>query len=1306
MPKLSGSRMSMSWVLTLSMVLVVVLVMLLVTLVDIRRERSFTRDALAQEGATLAQTLDDVLGDPVYFSDVDRIGDITSAITEGSIDLVQVQVFRLDGSLLVDTENPGSALPVADRAFAEGFGLQPKLVYDRDDLEVRSSITAGPQVIGFVRSRFNAQPLQAEIRQIILEHSLQGLVLTALAVLLSFALARYATRPMRHLASAASEIGAGNLEQQVPPEGPKEIRQLGSALEGMRLELRDLYANLEDQVAQRTEELTRTAQGLENEVVERKLAEENLNRRNQDLEALINVAGIVAPESAFRDKCDAIMEKLVQIVPAGLATLRVLDSSGQSLELEAAAGEHKLDRPMALPLQQGLTALALSREEPLVINEYDLHPWADPGAVDQGFKSGAFLPIKNGGDKILGVIDVVSLERDHFTPDRVKLLTAIVDGLGSLLNTDSLAQELEANLEELALVDEVSRIITSTLDIAPVYEQFAVQVRKLVGFDRIAVHVIDQEAGTSELKYVSGVESPATQAGVIRNLEDTRSGDAVKTGKTTVVQDLRASPTFDLDQEYISAGLISAMVVPMVSNAQVIGTLTFRSRRVGAYSFRDAGIAERLASQIAPAIENTRLYEQTKNAEEAANERSEELFVLYEIANLIAKPGEFLDKARSVMELLAEIFDVEWAALRLADPNGDLVLQIAAGSAQESAPSMSVLSDRETLAYTAFKESKPIVVNDYPAEADSSSLFVDMGMESMVLLPVNAGDRTLGLINLGSKRTNYFTPELVKLSTAVADGVGTLVDSARLSKELEANLEELALVDQVSRIMTSTLDIDRAYAQFAGQMERLMDFDCMNINVVDQESNTLVVKYHAGLRPRGSHAGVIREMAGTQTERVVASGQTLTRDDISQDRMFSTDDDYLAVGLRSVIMTPLASNGQVVGTLSLRNREVGAYGPREQAILERLAAQVAPAVGNSILFDQVHQLAQALEGIGDGVMFSGMEGNVRFINHAFEEMFGHTASEIAGSPVGRIITNVNYPWDRASASRETPVSAVWRGETTQLRKNGEEFHVNLTVTPVNGAADNPIGVIVVAQDVTPRIEAEEERLALEVRALAQSKLATLGEVATGVAHEINQPLTYINTMIQAFQEDLSLNDWDQERMIRRLAESRRQVDRITNIVDHLRIFGRSDNSEMEPVNLEDVLNDSMLLLKERLMARNIEVSLNVEDGTPLTMGNSSQLEQVFINLFQNSLDALANRSEGAEIRVTLRPATDGAMAEAVFFDNGAGISTENLSRIYEPFFTTKGVGQGTGLGLRPPLPGSHPHHRSPTPWERQRWPKT
>ena len=147
-----------------------------------------------------------------------------------------------------------------------------------------------------------------------------------------------------------------------------------------------------------------------------------------------------------------------------------------------------------------------------------------------------------------------------------------------------------------------------------------------------------------------------------------------------------------------------------------------------------------------------------------------------------------------------------------------------------------------------------------------------------------------------------------------------------------------------------------------------------------------------------------------------------------------------------------------------------------------------------------------------------------------------------------------------------------------------------------------------------------------------------------------------------------------------MAESGRQVARITSIVDHLRTFGRREETEMAEVNLADVLESTLLLLGERMRSRNIELERSDSSDLPPVWGNASQLEQVYINLFQNSIDALSNIEQG-KITVDIHASLDRSRVIVEFSDNGVGIPPAYVEKVFEPFFTTKQEGEGTGLGL-------------------------
>ncbi|WP_193771338.1 ATP-binding protein [Candidatus Magnetaquicoccus inordinatus] len=207
---------------------------------------------------------------------------------------------------------------------------------------------------------------------------------------------------------------------------------------------------------------------------------------------------------------------------------------------------------------------------------------------------------------------------------------------------------------------------------------------------------------------------------------------------------------------------------------------------------------------------------------------------------------------------------------------------------------------------------------------------------------------------------------------------------------------------------------------------------------------------------------------------------------------------------------------------------------------------------------------------------------------------------------------------------------------------------------------------------------------MEVKMLAASKLATIGEVATGVAHELNQPLTYISTFTQNMEVALQNNSLDLERIKKRIGTVNEQFRRIDEIIRHLQTFGRKDETiggnSMQSIHLSEVVNKTLLFLGERIRLRNITLEKNFADDVPAIAGNMTRLEQIFINFFQNAIHALANRDE-ATITITIKYLPENQKVQVQFTDNGMGMEPEVRKKIFEPFFTTKGIGEGTGLGL-------------------------
>jgi histidine kinase len=227
-------------------------------------------------------------------------------------------------------------------------------------------------------------------------------------------------------------------------------------------------------------------------------------------------------------------------------------------------------------------------------------------------------------------------------------------------------------------------------------------------------------------------------------------------------------------------------------------------------------------------------------------------------------------------------------------------------------------------------------------------------------------------------------------------------------------------------------------------------------------------------------------------------------------------------------------------------------------------------------------------------------------------------------------------------------------------------------------------LLVTTSDITKRLEAEQQLI-------QASKMATLGEMATGMAHELNQPLNNIGLLcsrLQKRQHKLELSQADREFFLDKLEKLRHQVDRAGKIIDHLRTFGRPTIRSLGSTDVRGPITRVVDLLREPLQGREIRLRLALADDLPPVLADEAQLEQVLLNLVVNARDAFEGHTprdgQPKTIRISASAGSfpgESPTVQVRVSDNGPGMSEEVLERVFEPFFTTKEVGKGTGLGL-------------------------
>lgn len=212
------------------------------------------------------------------------------------------------------------------------------------------------------------------------------------------------------------------------------------------------------------------------------------------------------------------------------------------------------------------------------------------------------------------------------------------------------------------------------------------------------------------------------------------------------------------------------------------------------------------------------------------------------------------------------------------------------------------------------------------------------------------------------------------------------------------------------------------------------------------------------------------------------------------------------------------------------------------------------------------------------------------------------------------------------------------------------------------------------KDLAGRLEKTEHTLEMMRSQLVQAgKMAALGQLSAGIAHELKQPLTGIIGFIEEALEDIEKDS----PVIESLNIVKKEAERMQNIVNGIRKFSRASGIQKEPVDINMTINESLLLLRKQLENHNIKVETRLDDNLPRAFGNASQIQQVFVNMIANARDAMEPKGGGT---LTIKTSLKSGNIEASLKDTGCGMPKEVLDRLSEPFFTTKGPEKGTGLG--------------------------
>lgn len=352
---------------------------------------------------------------------------------------------------------------------------------------------------------------------------------------------------------------------------------------------------------------------------------------------------------------------------------------------------------------------------------------------------------------------------------------------------------------------------------------------------------------------------------------------------------------------------------------------------------------------------------------------------------------------------------------------------------------------------------------------------------------------------------------------------------------------------------------------------------------------------------------------------------------------------------------PLFANGEIVGLTGVM-RDITERRKAEQALRESEA-----------------QYSALVKSLTDAV-FKIRDGTIIWCNERVEAVYGYTRYDLIGMKVTSL-----FPEDIDRREFFKEVSAAIKGQgffrgTGKVRKkDGSIAYVEYAISLIPDS--DPVELVALGHDITARKRAEEEKRKLEEQFTVAGRLAAVGELAAGIAHELNNPLASILGFAQLLTTKDTLDDTTNKGLHIMYKEAQRAAEITSNLLS----FARPHDASKGLICINQALRETIDLRAHQLKVNNIELVAELQPDLPMTMANFQQMQEVFLNIINNAEQAMLEAHGRGKLLVTT--IAEDTTIKITFTDDGPGISQENMTKIFDPFFTTKAVGKGTGLGL-------------------------
>jgi GAF domain-containing protein len=1046
---------------------------------------------------------------------------------------------------------------------------------------------------------------------------------------------------------------------------------------------------------------------------------------------------------------DAILEKAHTLCGAEYGGLATCD--GEYFRLVAVRGypEHMVEA-LRRPFRGNFSHQQLLHGEryvhiPDVLAIPELTDLAGRATQEGGFRTVLMVPLRKD-DALLGHISASRREVRPFSDKQIALLESFAAQAVIAIENARLLTETREALEQQTATAEVLQVINSSpRDLAPVFDAMLQKALNLCGadlgglyrFDGKAVHPVAVRGGpkaAAEILQQSFVIEPGSSVERLARGED----EVVQVADIVDTEAYRSGAAYRVKFVELT-GARTALWVALRQDGTLVGVFVIYRQEVQPFSDKQIALLQNFAAQAVIAMENARLLgelrERTRDLEESLEYQTATSDVLKVISRSTFDLQPVLDTvcetaARLCGADMAYIFRLEGGLNRLAaefgcPPEFTALLQ----NIGPRPPRRGSITGRTAL------EARVIHIADLAADPEHNvpQAITLGGVRTALGVPLLREGIVVGTISLARHRVEPFTDQQIELVRTFADQAVIAIENTRLITETREALERQTATAEILEVINrSPGDLAPVFEAILEKAHNLCGIAVGTLNLYEGTKVRIVARRGVS----GQWAELLREpyepAPGHPASRLLGGERIVHIIDHGMGELAKQQPDNPRAqasaqqGLRTALWVPLRKDAELLGYITAFRREVRTFSEKEIALLESFAAQAVIAMDNARLLNEIRQrraeLRVTFDNMGDGVaMFDG-EQRLAAWNLNFQRILDLPDALLAERP--SYADYIRFLAERGEFGTEGIAPELSR----RLAETDQELRLERTrpdgrIVEIRRNAVPGGGFVTIYSDITERKRSEEEvraardtaERALQELKMTQAsllhaqKMAALGQLTAGIAHEIKNPLNFVNNfaelsgeLLQELRETAApavaaLGD-DQRAAVDEVVEMLRgNLDKIAEhgkradgIVKSMLEHSRGVSGERRAVDLNGLIEEALNLAYHGARAQDARFNITLEREfdrglAPMELA-PQEMTRVFLNLFGNGFYAATKRQRdgaGPGFRPTLRVTTRelGDAVEVRVRDNGTGIAPEIRDKLFQPFVTTKPTGEGTGLGL-------------------------